>query len=116
MPASADSGLVADSRVRILGVIVERSASGLRASLDLDPALGVSGAPARTGAVEGRPPAHFQLQLGNWGRVVYNGRHSDDRGWWYEKVVANVALLVKFDSQVFLRDTPAHELNEMAEL
>jgi hypothetical protein len=116
LPASADSDSVEESSTRILGVLVERLGSNLHVTLDLDPARGVSGAPPRIAAIHGGAPPEFSLQTGEWGRVSYNSRYSPDEGWWYEKVVANTALLEKFDPRVFLRTDPSQELSDMAEL
>jgi hypothetical protein len=117
MPASTRSDFVEESPHRVLGVVVEQLGSEVRVSMDLDPALGVRGAPARTGAIYGRPAPHFLLQLGQFGRVRYNGRHSTyDYGWWYEKVVANVALLSQFDAEIFLHVKPVYELKDLAAL
>ena len=109
LPASADSGSVEETSTRILGVVVERLGLSLRVSLDLDPARGVSGAPLRSAVIHGGTPPAFSLERGKWGRVSYNSRYSADNGWWYEKVLANAALLQKFDPLAFLRTDPVQD-------
>jgi hypothetical protein len=55
------------------------------------------------------------IEPGSWVRVRYNGRFSGDE-WWYEKVVVNVGLLHKPDTEIFISTEPLHEISQMAEL
>jgi len=115
-PASMDCAFVDDSDFRILGVRIQRSARRLVVTLDLDPALAATVGSTRTVAGPFPTRPNFVLSSGQWGRVRYNRRHAREDTWWYEKVVANVALLLRFDSQVFLHRRLAHELDDMAVL
>jgi hypothetical protein len=47
------------------------------------------------------------LEKGQWGRVLYNGRHtSTSSDWWYEKWVFNIGFFAELDPRVFLGTTP----------
>jgi hypothetical protein len=51
----------------------------------------------------------FELELNQWGRVVYNGRfvsEEDGYNWWYEKIVVNVGLFMNPTADVFIATAP----------
>lgn len=73
------------------------------------------GAPARFGP--GGIPHHktFQLNLNEFGRVLYNGRFSDEY-WWYEKQVFNIGRFDKPQANVFTASKPLHLIDDIAAL
>jgi hypothetical protein len=113
-PTSADSGYSDETSVRVLGVLIERLGSGFRVALNLDPFRAKGTLPGHPAPAQA--PPHFQLEPGGWGRVRYSLRHPNYDGWWYEDVVANAAVLERFDSRVFLRGAPETELKDMVDL
>ncbi len=49
----------------------------------------------------------FSLSEGEWGRIRYNGRHSDMDGYWgYDKWVWNVGLFSSISPSAFLETEP----------
>jgi hypothetical protein len=48
------------------------------------------------------------LERGQWGRVLYNGRHPtiSTGEWWYEKWVFNIGFFAELDPRVFLDTVP----------
>ena len=58
----------------------------------------------------------FQVSVGQWGRVLYNGRYVDfDNGTWhYEKRVYNVGLFVSPSPSVFIKTEPVEATSYMA--
>lgn len=58
----------------------------------------------------------FELQTGQWGRILYNGRHSDwdNGGWSYDKYVVNIGLFVDPKPDVFLSTKPLKTYSKMA--
>lgn len=70
---------------------------------------------------QGAPERHSQriealnLSPGQWGRIRYNGRHSDwEAHWWYEKWVWNVGLFGVASPSVFLATKPIKVASYMA--
>ena len=60
----------------------------------------------------------LNLSSGQWGRIEYNGRHSDmDNGhWWYEKWVYNIGLFSHPPMSAFTRSEPTKFFSQMAHL
>jgi len=61
----------------------------------------------------------FTLRLGEWGRLRYNGRHSGDCAWWYEKWVVNVGFFGQERPMwptAFLDSPPSARYSQMADL
>ena len=59
----------------------------------------------------------LSLSLGQWGRILYNGRHTDTDGhWYYEKRVYNVGLFAHSTSPKFTQTEPVKVFNRMAHL
>ena len=58
----------------------------------------------------------FELQIGQWGRILYNGRHTDyDNGMWsYDKHVFNIGLFVNPMPDIFLTTQPIKTYSKMA--
>ena len=73
---------------------------------------------------QGAPERHAQkiealnLSFGQWGRIEYNGRHSDmDNGhWWYEKRVYNIGLFAAPSASAFTRSEPTKIFSQIAHL
>jgi len=59
----------------------------------------------------------LKLSLNQWGRVLYNGRHTGTEGYWcYEKWVYNVGLFSSPSPSVFLTTEPVKAFTQMAHL
>ncbi len=114
-PALDELEISEGDAVRVLGIIAERLGARVRLTLDLDP-VRVEGMPYRRRAIFGLPPPSLTLEEGRWGRASYNFRHVADDGWWYEKVVANIAACEEIDPNVFLEAAPDEELRDLVEL
>lgn len=58
----------------------------------------------------------LELKAGEWGRILFNGRHSDydDGRWYYSKHVFNIGLFVNPQSDVFLTSQPIKTYSKMA--
>jgi hypothetical protein len=74
----------------------------------------------RQGAPERHPaslPA-LRLQLGQWGRVLYNGRLVDyDNGTWsYERRVYNIGLFAAITPGIFMTTEPVKVFSQIAHL
>jgi hypothetical protein len=75
----------------------------------------VVGRPFRYAPPGGIPSTRFVLEVGQWGRVRYNGRFSDDE-WWYEQRVVNVGLFGHLEPGVFIATEPRFTISELAHL
>lgn len=60
----------------------------------------------------------FDLQVGQWGRILYNERHTDwDFGiWGYDQYVFNIGLFISPPRNVFLETEPCKVCSKMAQL
>ena len=61
----------------------------------------------------------FQLQPGQWGRFICNGRFSKDwdiSEWTYHKTVFNVAYVSEYDRDLFCHVSPNFEAKRLARL
>jgi hypothetical protein len=60
----------------------------------------------------------FTLDRGQWGRVAYNLRHTEDRGWWYEQVFINVAAPIRtdVDRNLFVSTNPTVQRTQLRKL
>jgi hypothetical protein len=59
----------------------------------------------------------FELGLNQWGRVIYNGRFSEEEGgWWYNKTVLNIGLFEEVAASVFVETIPDLVMNKTARL
>ena len=60
----------------------------------------------------------LEIQIGQWGRILYNGRRSDfdDGRWYYNKHVFNIGLFVNPPSDIFLTTQPIKSYSKMAHL
>ena len=58
----------------------------------------------------------LELKIGEWGRILYNGRHSDhdDGRWYYSKHVFNIGLFLNPRPDVFLASQPIKTYSKMA--
>lgn len=81
-------------------VLFERRGDGLRVGYQW---AGACGAPRR-GAVS--PRWLMELRLGDYGRVLHNGRFSGEDHWWYQQIVFNVAIADVVASDLFTRVAP----------
>ncbi|HKQ76242.1 MAG TPA: hypothetical protein VJ810_21285 [Blastocatellia bacterium] len=100
--------------IRIGCVRIEPQAEALRVTYEYDPRIG--GMPRRY-SYRGEPTnSSFDLCLNQWGRVKYNGRFSDDAGWWYLKVVFNIGWFDGVSQDVFVSTRPEHTIDQMATL
>jgi hypothetical protein len=101
-------------RVRTGCVLIEPSAAGLKVVFEYDAKL--AGMPVRYSPPGGKPSTRMDLQLGQWGRVAYNGRFPAEGGWWYMKYVVNVGLFKEFAHSIFTTGPPSQEVSQMAKL
>jgi hypothetical protein len=109
-----------DEGYRFGCVSVSAGLGGLRVHFQYDGTRGGApnrwfiNSPAEGAAVGGRELA---VGAGQWVQVCYNGRFSDDGGWWYEQTTVNVAWFVGEPSgRVFLDSEPTRELCLLADL
>jgi hypothetical protein len=60
------------------------------------------------GKPERNNPLQFELQVGQWARVIHNGIHTDafEKKVWYSNVIWNIAHVLEFDAQVFIGSQP----------
>ncbi len=60
----------------------------------------------------------FELQIGQWGRILFNGRHSDwdDGRWTYSQHTFNIGLFLNPPQNVFLETAPVKVYSKMAHL
>ena len=60
----------------------------------------------------------FEVEVGQWGRMLYNGRHTyDDSGrWHYSKNIFNIGLFINPQPDVFLTTPPIKIYSKMAHL
>ena len=59
----------------------------------------------------------LNLSLNQWGRVLYNGRHSGMEGyWWYEKWVYNLGLFSSPSPSVLVKTEPIKVFTQMAHM
>lgn len=74
------------------------------------------GAPERTH----HPRQVLQLNVGEWGRVIYNGRFTNSRptggAWLYQQVTVNIAHLQHYEPQTFLDGQPVKVFTDLAKL
>jgi hypothetical protein len=63
---------------------------------------GIAGAPKRKSTAK----EIFDLTVGQWGSVRYNGRMVDYGGWWYRQVVLNVGIFASVTGDEFLARKP----------
>lgn len=87
-------------------VVVEFVPSGLHTTYRYDPRD--VGAPYRTDF-----PREFDLKLGEWLQIIYNGRFSEEGSWYYQKVVMNVGLFEQLDTEVFLHSQPKKTFSDL---
>jgi hypothetical protein len=73
---------------------------------------GYIGAPGRDGSTK----EVFVVRPGQWGRVRYNGRLTEDEGWWYRKIVLNVGIFASGSGSEFLANEPDFTYDQMARL
>jgi len=82
-------------------VLFERRGDGIRVGYQWS---GVCGAPRRA---QVSPRWLMELRLGDYGRVLHNGRFSGENYWWYEQIVFNVAVAAEVTSDLFTRIAPS---------
>lgn len=75
----------------------------------------------RSGSVSGLPlraaaKADLELAVGEWGRVLYNGRFSTDEGGWYQKTVVNVGCFDEARAGAFVSTRPLYTIDRMVSL
>jgi hypothetical protein len=71
---------------------------------------GYLGAPSR----DGPEKEAFVVGAGSWGRVRYNGRLTEDEGWWYRKIVLNVGNFGSASGDDFLTRDPDFSFDQIA--
>jgi hypothetical protein len=89
---------------------IQKLASGLRVSWNYTPQD--AGMPLRPS----KKNDLFDLSLNQWGRVLYNGRFSEEGGWWYRKTVLNIGLFENPVASVFIETSPIVVMDKMAKL
>jgi hypothetical protein len=70
-----------------------------------------AGAPRR----DLHPRTALQLEAGQWGQLMYNGRFSFEEDWNYRKTVLNIAYGEMFNSDIFFTP-PKHVFKDLANL
>ena len=70
------------------------------------------GAPGR----HSRKTEALNLSLGQWGRILHNGRCSWEDYWWYEKHVYNIGLFPDPFRSAFIQTKPTKIFSQMAHL
>jgi hypothetical protein len=115
--APSHDSLTAESAgvIRIGCVRVEPLDGGARVAFEYD--FRVAGMPPRDTHPRAWAKADFGLAVGEWGRVLYNGRFpSDEGGWWYQKTVVNVGCYDAVRADVFVSTRPLYTTDRMARL
>ncbi len=71
-----------------------------------------AGAPYR----DKTPKIAFILQENEWGQISYNGRYTEEEGWYYKEIVLNVGLFNEPTKDCFIISKPNHSVNQKAHL
>ena len=101
--------------IRIGCVRVEPLDGGARVAFEYD--FRVAGMPPRDAHQMAKARADFELAVGEWGRVLYNGRFSSDEGGWgYQKTVVNVGCHDEVQAEAFVSTRPLYTIDRMASL
>lgn len=60
----------------------------------------------------------FTLRSGDWGRVVFNGRHVDfcTGNWWYEQSTFNIGYFDHWAANAFTSTPPLNHFQELVQL
>ena len=95
------------------GISIARTDDGLRTYWEYHRDMG---APPRSS----KSQAALVLEANQWGRVLYNGRHSpdhyDNSDWWYDRWVFNVGIFWKPTVDVFIASPPVKIFSQIAQL
>ena len=99
------------------GVRAESAENSLTAYWEYDNAMG---APARSSETQ----TALELEINQWGRILYNGRYSPYRTlaswrkneWWYNRWVFNLGIFRKPIVDVFVVTQPVKIFSMMADL
>jgi hypothetical protein len=115
MPWRSELTQESAGRLRLGCLVIEPIGSGLQVTFEYD--SGCAGMPPRHAPLGGIPSTRMQLQPGQWGRMLYNGRFTHgESDWWYEKWVFNIGLFEKLEEDVFVAKQPAQVISQMAML
>jgi hypothetical protein len=70
------------------------------------------------GKPERHNPLQFELQAGQWARVIHNGIHIDafEKKTWYSNIIWNIAHVLEFDAQVFIGSQPKVQHDDTVKL
>ncbi len=104
------------------GVTIYPGEGSIRVVYEYDSRLGVprrdaiGHAPDETGRHRPLQYEAFVLRSGEWGRLKYNGRHTGEEGWWYDKWVFNIGLFPRWSPDIFLDTPPCASYSQMARL
>jgi hypothetical protein len=113
---SRDSFTAESAGVISIGCVrVEPLGGGARVAFEYD--FRRAGMPPRETHPRAQTKTDFELGVGEWGRVLYNGRFSSDEGgWWYQKTVVNVGCYDEVQAGVFVSTPPLYTVDRMASL
>jgi hypothetical protein len=111
-PVINSVGVVESLRLLTGCVQIERVDGRVLARYEYDTRCGAPSRAKRPGAHVGQS---FELLPGEHGRIVYNGRFSDDE-WRYEKRVLNVGRFAQPIERAFLQAQPKRLIDDTASL